>query len=405
MNLLSWALFILCWLSLFEALHSLRGGFSFRRFLRSQASAPAPSDPAPASLIVPCRGLDPGFRRNLAAFFRQDHPDYQLLLVTDSRRDASVAVLRELMAEHPHLPCRLVISGTARGRSQKVHNLLAALQYLRPGDQVLAFGDSDIRPAADWLRRLLGPLEEDFCAASTGFRWYVPQEGGAASLLRSVWNAGSLSLLTERNAPFAWGGAMAVTRSQFHKLDVERRWQRALSDDYALSEAVRACSSRSGRGICFQPHCISLSLEDCTWSELLEFIYRQMVITRVYHPLLWKLALLGQSINVLSLWGSAVMLIGMAAAGSAFPAFTPLWLSLLGAIYGLGVGKAWLRLLGLESLLPSHAVRRRWAYLLLGPLAALLTLQGLLRSAFSRDITWRGIRYRLHSPEETEVLS
>ncbi|HSR53692.1 MAG TPA: glycosyltransferase family 2 protein [Acidobacteriota bacterium] len=403
-QIIDWALFIFCWLSLVEALYSLRGGLAFRRFLLSQAS-PAPVGPSPAaSLIVPCRGLDPGFRSNLEAFFLQDHPDYQLILVCDSPQDPCLPVLRSLQKEHPTPPTRIVIAGSARGRSQKVHNQLAALGHLREHDQAIAFGDSDIRPHQDWLRFLLAPLAKDHCAASTGFRWYVPQRGGWASWLRSVWNAGSLSLLSEKDSPFAWGGAMAMTRRRFQELEIARRWQGALSDDYALSGAVRESSSKSGRGICFQPHAISLSLEDCTWKELLEFTFRQMVITRVYHPTLWKLALAGQSLNTLSLWGSAVWLACSALLGRSGPAFVALWLSLIASIYLLGVWKAKLRLRALDALLPPSALRRRWTYLLLGPLAALVTLQALVRSAASREITWRGIRYRLHSPEETETL-
>ena len=49
----------------------------------------------------------------------------------------------------------------------------------------------------------------------------------------------------------------------------------------------------------------------------------------------------------------------------------------------------------------THPVR---AYVLWGPLASLLSLLGLVRSVFKRDIEWRGIRYRMLSPEKTLVL-
>lgn len=48
--------------------------------------------------------------------------------------------------------------------------------------------------------------------------------------------------------------------------------------------------------------------------------------------------------------------------------------------------------------------RWQWAYVGWGPLSGLLTLLALVRSGLSREIVWRGVRYRLVSPTETVVL-
>ena len=391
-------------LSLLEALHSFKGGFQYLwLFRRFEGRAPAKFAP-PVTLVLPCKGLDEGLKYNLSAYFELDYPDWQILLVTGDSSDPAVAVLEEVCALYPDVASQILFSGETRQRSQKVHNLLHALESLRDCDEVLAFGDSDIRPTRDWLRYLVGPLEDPSVGVSTGYRWYLPQKGSFASVLRSVWNAGIASVMNERDCYFAWGGAMAIRREAFQKCRVADSWQSALSDDYAISNAVhkRALSIR------FQPPCLSFSHEDCSFRQLLDWSARQLAITRIYHPGLWRAALVFQILHSLVLWGGIVIL--LIALGYSDLHLRGLYLglaALMGSIYLLGCIKGWMRLRAVLTLFPQHAAvfqRYRWAYVLWGPLASLVTLVGLLRSLGSREIEWRGIRYRMVSPEETIVL-
>ena len=122
-----------------------------------------------------------------------------MLLVTGDSSDPAVPLLQEISALYPRVSLQILFAGKTKKRSQKVHNLLHALDYLRNGDQVLAFGDSDIRPTQDWLRHLVSSLEDPNVGVSTGYRWYLPQKGNFASALRSVWNAGIASLKQNRS--------------------------------------------------------------------------------------------------------------------------------------------------------------------------------------------------------------
>ena len=168
---------LLAFLSLLEALYSLAGGFSYRRLLRGAAARPAGPFSPPVSLILPCRGEDPGLHENLQAYFQQDYPDFQILLVTDQPADPCVSVFQQVAQRHASPPAHLLFSGASRSRGQKVHNLLHALEHLRERDEVLAFGDSDIRPSPEWLRYLVAPLENEKLGVSTGYRWYLPEPG------------------------------------------------------------------------------------------------------------------------------------------------------------------------------------------------------------------------------------
>ena len=239
---------------------------------------------------------------------------------------------------------------------------------------------------------------------STGFRWYLPQRGNFASVLRSVWNAGTASLMKEGDSFFAWGGAMAMRREVFQDCQVVDYWMNAMSDDYAISRAVHDHS----RTIRFQPRCLSFSHEDCRLHELLEWSGRQLSITRVYHPNLWRLAFVSQALNSLTLWGGIAFLV--MALWNTTLASNRLFLALAGvlaSVYALGCLKGWIRLRAVTLLFPEHTRalgKHRLAYTFWGPLASLLSLWGFIRSLWSRTIQWRGVRYRMVSPKETVIL-
>ena len=197
---------------------------------------------------------------------------------------------------------------------------------------------------------------------------------------------------------------MAIRCEVFQKCRVADSWQSALSDDYALSQAVH----KSLLSIRFQPQCLSFSHEDCSFRQLLEWSARQLSITRVYNPGLWKAALVFQTLNSLTLWGGVVVILVALWQGDRHFGGVYLGLAaLMGPIYLLGCFKGWIRLHAVLTLFPQHASmlkKYRWAYILWGPLASLVTLMGLLSSLVSREIEWRGVRYRMVSPEKTIVL-
>src|SRR6185369_9910134 len=75
--------------------------------------------------------------------------------------------------------------------------------------------------------------------------------------------------------------------------------QGAVSDDYALTSAVHHHKQR----IKFVPQCLVPSFPEITTKGLLEFTTRQMRITRVYSPRVWKLACVVHSLYNLTFWG------------------------------------------------------------------------------------------------------
>ena len=271
--------------NLLVSLYSLISSFRYLGYLHVHGDrAPERSYLPPVTLLVPCCGLDAGLADNLRAIVLQDYPDLRVVFIVENEADRAVPVIQSVMAGEKRVT-RLVVAGPARGRGQKVHNLLTAVATIED-DCVLAFADSDIRPAPDWLVHLVEPLDRVEVGVATGYRFYVPERGNFASFLRSAWNAGVLTLLGDHDHNFAWGGSMAIKRSTFREAGVADAWKGVLSDDYALTHAVR----RAGLRIEFVPRCVVASVGPVGLTEVLSWCTRQMAITRVYWPNLWRIA-------------------------------------------------------------------------------------------------------------------
>lgn len=389
---------------LFLGIISLRGGFYYLAHFRRELSTGS-TDYAPrASVIAPCRGLDQGLRENIEALFKQDYPAYEILFVSDSPDDPALCLLEEVRRQfhdEGFPETRVLIAGQAIKSGQKVHNLIAAVAETNPASEVLVFVDTDARPCERWLRSLVAPLADKTAGAATGYRWFIPVRGGLASRLRSVWNASIASALGgNREKNFCWGGSTAIRRSTFERLGMIERWRGALSDDFAMTRALQDARLP----IHFVPACLTASLEDCGFRELFEFTTRQMKITRVYAPHLWKAVLISGLLFVTTFFGG-ILLVG-ARVALALPYAWPL--ALITATYLLGVWKAWLRWRAVNLVLAEHSrlLRRdAWAQLFLWPLATALFLYNALAASLSRRINWRGITYELRSPTETRIIS
>ena len=268
-----------------QSLIALRDGFRFLDFFRRRRNTPPGDFCPPATVIIPCKGLDPGFAENLQAFLKQDYPHYQLVFSVARQQDSAHAALSEKLRGLPHTS--LVVAGEAEDQGEKVHNLVQGLTAVDPAAEVLVFADIYSRPRSDWLRSLVARLADPGVTVSTGFRWYLPGKG-FVSRLRAAWDTSIATLLGEHGRNFAWGGSMAIRASDFRRLQVaECYWKGTVSDDYAVTRAVRESRGR----IAFEPRCLVASHEMSSLAELLRWTNRQIIITRVYAPHLWRLGL------------------------------------------------------------------------------------------------------------------
>ncbi len=358
-----------------------------------------------SGIIIPCKGLDAQFDANIESFFTQDYPNYSLFFVVQEESDPAYEALRaiadRLRSSSNARDIQVLVAGLSTHCSQKIHNLLYAIEQIPSETEVLAFADSDICVHPNWLGHLIWPLRRSKNGVATGYRWFIPMRNNLATLGLSAVNAGVAQLLGNNRFNHAWGGSMAVRAEDFRRLGLPALWKNTLSDDLSLSQAVK----KTGMRVTFVPGCLAASYETTTWSKLYEFCRRQFLITRVYAPTTWWLGLLSSLGSVVGFWGTAALACYAWTINAdhrwlytAVPAFF-----LAGQLI-----RVLLRQFMIVQVFRDQAASVKRAVIadLLGFwFWSLLQLVFILSSAFGRTIRWRGIRYKLVSPTQTEVLA
>ncbi|MGI8785081.1 MAG: glycosyltransferase [Acidobacteriota bacterium] len=357
------ALVLLCFL---EGVASFARGWLFWTFVTDRLKQPASPGASRVCVLMPVRGRDAGLLENLNAWLGQDYGNYRLIIASD---DYSLRSQLKATAFPPPVSLHICEAILLPDCSAKISGLLASLQDLADEDEILVFADSDTRPDRHCLSALVAALIARPSGVTTGYRWYLPDGWHVPTLLRSIWNAGTLTLLgSNERTNFAWGGASAIRRRDFETLDIAGRWRRALSDDYV----VTAAAQEAGQGVEFVPQCLVPSQGRCGWSELLDWTTRQIQMTRLYSAPLWRLALVFQTLFVVAFYGGAGHLLWH---GLRNPILG--WTALLLVLaYGLSCAKAELRRRAVVAMRSDwYTVLRtfRWPYTLLAPAAGLIS--------------------------------
>ncbi len=382
-------------LAVLAALLSVKNGRDYLQYVQERMAAADDPDADPyapkATLILPVRGADHDLAANLRSLGTQDYPDYELIVVCRSESDPAVSAARMTLGEN----FRLVVSGEPPADTgEKIHNLIAAVSAARRESEVFVFADSDGQARADWLRRLVAPLEEEALGATTAFRWHFPEKGGFWPLLRSLWDAVIAGSMNPKDKNFAWGGATAIHREVFDSAAVADFWRGTVSDDCRLQAALKA----AGRGVRFIPEAMVAATGQCSAGEFLDWAVRQLVITRVYRFDLWLPAFLSHAVYCAAMLLSLVQL----AAGNL------LGLAVLTIVLVAGMAKGSMRSYAAALMFPEREdwlAANGWAYFWMAPIATWVWLYVLVRSSLTRRIAWRGYVYNLIAKDKTERIA
>jgi ceramide glucosyltransferase len=391
--------YLLLLLQLGQGIYSLWQGVQWLQMARRRLTSATGFFTPRVALFCPVKGMEAGLAENLSALVEQDYRDYEIFFAVSGVDDPAYRVLEHVKASTKR-PVHIVRAGRARDCGDKVNNLRAAVEQAGEDFEVFVFADSDGRPSRRWLARLVAPLADSRLGAVTTFRWLIPLRGGFWSALTSAWNASIATYLGEHNNNFCWGGGTAIRRSRFEEARVSEAWRGSVSDDYSLTTAVRY----AGYHIEFVPECLVPSLTDINARGFFEFTTRQLIITRVYAPRLWKLAALGHGFYCAAILLGLGLWLGSFATGE--PGIQYLTLTLL--LFGLAAIRGLLRLVAVMDLLPEWRdtiLAYSWAWTLLAPIVPFVYLYNSLVAAFSRRIRWRGIRYELVSARQTRLLA
>jgi len=350
------------------------------------------------AVLCPCKGVEAGLERNLVSLTEFNHQNYEMFFILASESDPAAAIVKRVISSS-RVKAHLIIAGQPTECGEKVNNLRVAVEQLPEEFEVLVFADSDGRPGKAWLQRLTAPLDDDRIGATTTMRWIIANSGNLASTLLAAWNAPLVTMLSEKGKNFCWGGGTAIRRSVFEGIGVLDEWRTSVSDDYSLTR----CLEHARRSIFFVPECLTVSFVETDMSGLFEFTNRQILITRVYAPKIWRAA------AVTHLLYCVTVVLGLALTVreliSERPALHIAALTFL--ILLLSAIRASLRVVAVTEILPAskgQIMSQAWVNIALPAAIPFIYLMNFGHSLITRKIRWRNVDYELISANQTRII-
>ncbi|HEX8089964.1 MAG TPA: hypothetical protein VF762_13980, partial [Blastocatellia bacterium] len=119
---MAYVFYIFAALLIIQGLFSLIEGIQFRAFVSQSLQEPVGAFTPKASIIAPCKGVDPELEENLDALFMQEYPSYEIVFAIASSEDAARPVIERAITNHPQVASRLIIATGSDTRSEKVSN-------------------------------------------------------------------------------------------------------------------------------------------------------------------------------------------------------------------------------------------------------------------------------------------
>ncbi|ELP29909.1 glycosyltransferase [Rhodopirellula baltica] len=264
----SWGVFVIV---------AIQAAFSlmFVVWMSRRARLSEPSFTPKAAIILCLRGADPFLRQCLQHLLNQDYPEFQLHVVVDSQEDPSRAILRDFESDDRVRVS--VLHDPPETCSLKCGSIVQVIRELDPSFEVIALCDADTVPHQTWLAELAAPLHDPTVAVTTGNRWYQPQDPTGASLVRYLWNIpAAINMIVFR---IAWGGSLLIRRQVIDEAGLLKKWSRAFCEDTMLDRVVR----RHGYRQVFVPNVMVVNRETCTFSDLMNWVPRQLLTAKLYH--------------------------------------------------------------------------------------------------------------------------
>lgn len=202
------------------------------------------------SIVKPLRGIDLGLEDNLRSFFAL-RGRFELVFALQDVSDPANTLCERLIAEHPHVDARIVITGAPQWHNAKVWQLAQAWDSLRY-DQIV-ISDSDIRVTPDFLRGLGGEFDVATCpyqAIGGPSLWSRLEAVG----MNTEFLAGLLVARMLEGVKFAVGPTMYVKRGVIEQVGGWKELSEFLAEDFVIGQRAAEKGLRVGLSKQFVEH-------------------------------------------------------------------------------------------------------------------------------------------------------
>ncbi|MHB2026594.1 MAG: glycosyltransferase [Elusimicrobiota bacterium] len=340
----------------------------------------------PITVIKPVRGLDAAMIPGLEALLRSDPKKRtQILIAMEDDRDPAWGPAKSFAAVHSDRDIEIVITGPAKDRMGKIHNMTQALP--RAKHPYLVFSDADTVASPNLLAWTSAAFREGYDAIYA-LPYHLETRGLNGCLMQIAFSHGfslpaALGYYLNRFHFYA-GAWMGYTKKRIEAIGGLDPFSNLIADDYAIG----AAASKSGSRKYLLPARIGVQEGDQTLAEALTHLAKWSAI--IHSCLPW-------AYSILPLLDGVFLSLVAALLGAFSRASPEPGLLLLSLAAGSRAGAGLLQDLAFgEGLMPWYAYA--------GIPAMDLLNVGLWFFGFRSIIDWRGTRYRLSRGGRAEVL-
>lgn len=340
---------------------------------RANVGETKPTALPPISLLKPLCGAEADLGRCLESFFLQDYPDYEILFAVRESSDPAVGVVNSLRREYPQIPATMIYTSEPPYANAKVYSMQKMAEVAR--HSILVITDSDTSVAPDYLQA----IAREFASPEVGVVTNLYRGVGGGDLWAKMEAIGMTTefmagvVVAERleGLKFTLGPSMAVRKECLSAIGGFAAMKAYLADDFVLGNWADAAGWR----VALSHHVINHHASNDGFLRTFKHRLRWNRSTRFSRPagyvgqgftygLAWALLLW---LAFPTAWSSGVLLISAA---------LRCWLALQLGVYLLGDAALW---------------RRLW----LVPAQDVISFASWVGGFWSREIVWRGERYRL----------
>ena len=226
---------------------------------RSKVADAANSELPAVTIFKPVHGMEARLEENLESFFRQDYPDFEIIIGARSADDPALILAANLRQRYPQVKSRIVTSGPPLWPNAKVYTLAQVIPLSH--NEYFVTSDSDVRVGPDFLRNVIPPLLERklglvtclYRGDSAGDFWSSLEALGMSVEMPS----GVVMADMMEGIRFALGPAVAFRRDTLDAIGGIASTADYYSDDYVLGNKIWAAGYKVIFSHCFVHHVLT----------------------------------------------------------------------------------------------------------------------------------------------------
>jgi ceramide glucosyltransferase len=208
----------------------------------------------PISILKPLAGVDDGLEENLASYFEQKYPCFEILFAVREADDPAIAVVERLRQRYPEVASRLLITGEPPYPNAKVYSLDKMLAAA--ANDLVFMADSDVRVTPDCLSVIAAEFQDPRLGLATCPYRAVPGKSIWSTLeavgLNTEFIGGVLVARMLDGMKFALGPAIAARRNTLADIGGFDAVKDFLAEDFVMGKLA----AERGHGVILSSYVI-----------------------------------------------------------------------------------------------------------------------------------------------------